>query len=452
MFAAAVALAVALSPPPDCARRRPDGPPDPRCGDNLDGRPSPPDRSRSVAGVALAIPRVVTKAVFFPILTTSAFIERRAIPGRLRSLLTTDDGRVGVRPEIQYTSGFRPTGGLYVFYDRFAGPQSRATARARTAGPDILYTELVLRAPSRWGPELRGGWDRRNDRLFAGTGALSRAELEAMGRGISRYQSDIARAQLSWTPPSLGPLSFTLRSAVTLREYGAEGVRAGPSIATLYGAPADVCAARGLPTPCVDPLLVPGFNEERKVAYEGARVALDLREDARDGSGLSLAFDATYAHGLAGDRTQHLRLGFETVVAFGGIDRALLLRGLVAVVEPLRAGFVPFDDLVSPSGWTGMRGFQDGRFRDLSGLVGTIEYRWLIAHHLDASVFVDNGAVAGPWFDGLRLRSFFPSGGVGLRVFDVDQGRYWDKSVAYGVQFAYAPEAGVRFLLSASAF
>jgi hypothetical protein len=128
-----------------------------------------------------------------------------------------------------------------------------------------------------------------------------------------------------------------------------------------------------------------------------------------------------------------------------------LLRGLAAVVEPLRAGFVPFDDLVSPSGWMGMRGYPDGRFRGYSGVNGTVEYRWLIAHRLDASVFVDDGAVAGRWFEGLRLRSFFPSGGVGLRMFEVDH-RYWDKSVAHSVQLAYGPESGVRFLLSAAAF
>jgi hypothetical protein len=402
--------------------------------------------------VALAAPRLVSKVVFFPILAATSYLERREIPGRVRSLLTTDDGRIGLRPEVQYTSGFRPTAGVHVFYNQFAGEGSRAAARARTAGPDILFTELVLRGPGRWAPELRGGWDRRNDRLFAGIGSLGRDQLEAMGRGLSRYQSDIGQAQLAWTPPSLGPLTLTLRSALALREYGSDGVRAGPSISTLYGDTPAGCAARGLPAPCVDPALVPGFDQDRRVAYQGARLALDLREDARDGSGVGLALDGTYAQGLAGDRTQHVRLAAETVIAIGGIDRALLLRGLAMVVEPLRGGFVPFDELVSPSGWTGMRGFQDGRFRNLSGVVGTIEYRWLIAHHLDASLFVDNGAVAGPWFDGLRLRSFFPSAGVGLRVFDVDQGRYWDKAVAYGVQIAYAPESGARFLLSAAAF
>jgi len=141
------------------------------------------------------------------------------------------------------------------------------------------------------------------------------------------------------------------------------------------------------------------------------------------------------------------------VGALGGLDRALILRAIATVVEPVGAGgFVPFDEMAAPAGLAGMRGFPFGRFRDRSAVVGTIEYRWLIAYRFDASLFVDNGAVAGPWFAGLGLASFFPSVGVGLRYFNVDRARYWENPATYGVQVAYAPESGMRLILSLATF
>ena len=48
-----------------------------------------------------------------------------------------------------------------------------------------------------------------------------------------------------------------------------------------------------------------------------------------------------------------------------------------------------------------MRGFPEGRFRGVSGIVGTAEYRWYISSYFDATLFTDVGTVAGPNFSGL---------------------------------------------------
>lgn len=85
-------------------------------------------------------------------------------------------------------------------------------------------------------------------------------------------------------------------------------------------------------------------------------------------------------------------------------------------------------------------------------MVGTVEYRWLISHRLDASLFVDSGAVAGPWFDGLRPSHFFPSVGAGLRIYQGTPEAHWEAALDYGVQIAYSRESGVRLLLAAAAF
>ena len=197
---------------------------------------------------------------------------------------------------------------------------------------------------------------------------------------------------------------------------------------------------------------MPGF-EPRQVAQQRGRVALDLRAAGRDASGFELALTAVHTHGLFGDGTHHGRLELETVLALGGYDRALILRGLAAVVEPLGSGFIPFDDLVTPSGATGMRGFPLGRFRDRSGVVGTVEWRWLVSSSIDASLFTDAGTVAGPWFEGLRWGNVLPSFGGGLRFFTLKDARYWKAEPGFGLQIAYAPDASnVRVLLTLAAF
>jgi hemolysin activation/secretion protein len=139
------------------------------------------------------------------------------------------------------------------------------------------------------------------------------------------------------------------------------------------------------------------------------------------------------------------------VAALGGLDRALLVRGRAAAVRRLGAAAVPFEELVLASGPFWMRGFPEGRFRGESGILATAEYRWYVAARLDASLFADLGTVAGPAFAGLRGDRWFPSFGAGLRLFSLD-GAHWEGDLDTGVQLAYAPDGGFRFLFTAAGF
>jgi outer membrane protein assembly factor BamA len=129
----------------------------------------------------------------------------------------------------------------------------------------------------------------------------------------------------------------------------------------------------------------------------------------------------------------------------------LLLRLWGAIVERTGSTPVPFDELVSPAGTRGMRGFADGRFRGPSGMVGSAEYRWLVARELDASIFVDVGGVADRGFTKMSRDNLYPSIGVGLRWFSPGA-YYWRASVEDGLQLAYSREGGIRLLLSTAAF
>jgi len=434
--------------PPACDA--PDRPPDPRCDDNLDGRESPQTSAgRRAAQVVLAPPRAAARLVLLPVVDVTAGAERHGVFPWLRAITTSDDGKVGVRPEIQYATGFVGTIGAAFFYRRFSDPTSEMIARLKFGRTSVFHAELSARAPRRLGLILGAFWDRRDDRLFAGIGNVPSGAPPPIQ---ARYRGDIYRAEALWYTPGGGPLSLILRTGIEAREYDADDVRNGPSVAIAYGAPPATCAALGLPSPCTDPVLIPGFNVDRRLLYQRARLVLDLRPPGRDASGVELGVDGGILHGVAADPSRHARVGFDGLAQIGGIDRALLLRFVAAAVEPLGTAPIAFDELVSPSGVNGIRGLFDGQLRGRSGLVGTAEYRWLISSAIDASLFVDSGAVANRWFAGLAAENFHTSVGFGLRLYGRGLARYWEEAPVQGVQVTYARDNGVRVMLTLALF
>jgi hypothetical protein len=426
--------------------------PDPRCGETLDGRAlAEPSTARQVGRAALAVPRVATQAVFWPIVKTSDAVENYHVTDWVRAILTSDDGLVGVRPEIQYSTSFVASGGLRFFYGRLPGPGSQIMLRARTAGPAVVLGQVGLRGPDRSGLSLLATYDRRNDRLFAGVGPRTEADLFAAGQGPARYASDNLGAELRWSRRFPLHLVGAAHADAQRRDYRAGGVVGGPSVSETFGLPADECAARGLTAPCVDEGAMPGFNRGLRIAHAGAGLMLDLRRSTRDSRGFSVATDATVARGLAGDPSRHATISAESVGAFGGDDRVFLLRARAVTVERLSSAPVPFEELVVPSGLYDMRGFATGRLRGDSGLIGSAEYRWYISAYLDATLFADVGTVAGPRFSNIDWDRWFPSFGVGFRYYR-PEGAYWDARAQDGIQIAYAPEGGLRLLFSMAAF
>lgn len=442
--------AVDPTAPVDCAAPEAERPPDPRCGESLDGRPAeaaPVTMTRA----ALAVPRLATRAVFWPVVHGTELVERYQLIDWMDALLTTDDGLVGVRPILHYSTSFLPSGGLRFFDDRLPGAGSEIAGQFQTAGPDVLYSELDLRGPRWTGLTLVATWNRRYDRIFAGVGPHSVADLEAVGQGIARYGSDSYAAELRWMRVLPRWLTVYGHADIQRRDYTASRVVSGPSVNTVY-APPGGCAAQGLPLGCVDPALMPGFADGSRLAHAGAAVGLGMREPGRERPGAILVLGATAAQGLAGDPSQHATFTGEGVVAVGGANRVLIVRGRAAMVERLGSAPIPFDELISPAGDTGMRGFPDGRFRGRSGLVGTAEYRWYISSYLDATLFTDVGTVANRAFSDIDWARWFPTFGVGFRLLKTPNGPYWAAEARDEIQFAYAPDNGLRVLLSVSAF
>jgi hypothetical protein len=441
------------SEPPTCdpSVAGPDArPPDPRCHEALDGRVAA-GTPVSVPRVLLFPPQMLARAVFWPIVKAGDFIEYHKVLWWMDALLTTDDRLIGLRPELQYSTGFISTFGARLFDRRLPLPGSEAVLRYRGGGATTMLAEGSLSGPAWLGLALHASWNRRPDRLFAGIGPATLAQLVADGRGVGRYASDAWVAEGRWLRPLPLHLAATLLGDVQRRDYRAAGASGGPSIASFYGLPPADCTGLGLPDGCVDPALVPGFDRGLRIFHAGAGLSLDLRDRARDGSGVTLAVEGRYGQGLGGDPSRHLRLAAEIVVALGGHDRELLIRGRGEMVERLGASAVPFEELVLPAGQAGMRGMPDGRFRGPSGIVGSVEYRWFIAYNLDAFLFADAGTVAGTRFSGLASGPVYPSFGFGIRRLQPTM-HYWEAPLLDGVQIAYATEPGLRLMFSVAAF
>src|SRR4029078_9185783 len=138
------------------------------------------------------------RRVLLPVVEASEATERHHVFPWLRAITTSDDGKVGIRPEIQYATGFTPAVGAQVFYRRLPDPTSELTARFRAGNAHVMHGELALRGPH-WLGLIIGGWfDRRDDRLFAGIGNPAPGEPAPVE---SRYRGDIYRGEALWYTP-----------------------------------------------------------------------------------------------------------------------------------------------------------------------------------------------------------------------------------------------------------
>jgi hypothetical protein len=425
-------------------------PPDPRCGETLDGRPEARESAWwAVPRALLMPPRLIADLVLWPAVAAVEPIEHHHVIAHMESWLTSDDRMIGLRPQLRYATKFLPVVGFEFFHRR--SPILSLDAHLLSGGPAVVIAEAELRGPAWSGLSLVATYRRRNDTLFAGTGPNSEAELSAAGHDIARYVSKIWAAGLGWAKPLIGPIVLDLRGALENRNYGASSVRGGPSVAEAFPATAAECAAVGLMPPCADAAELPGFYTGVSVSQGGAGLRVDTLGRARDAGGFRLAVDTTFHEGLGAGAGRWLTHRAETVVAFGGADRVFLLRGWAAAVQSLADTPIPFDQLVMTAGTFGMRGFPEGRFRGQSGLVGSAEYRYYILAALDASLFVDVGTVAGPWFSDIQWDRWFPSFGLGFR-FVPWRGPHWEALPTTGFQVAYAPDGGMRLILGLAAF
>jgi hypothetical protein len=440
----------AAEAPPVCGTASPDTPPDPRCGEALDGREVPLPPGSQVGKAALYVPRQIGLGLTWPFWRSADFIERHHIQDWYKALLTSDDGLVGVRPELNISTGLLPTFGAHFFYRRMPD-DAEFRATAVTAGPAVYFGMLSYATPSWLGLAVTASYEHRTDHIFAGIGPNSEEALEAMGQAVSRYGANIARGDLAWVRPLPEHFKILLHGRITRTDYESDSVRGGPSVATTFGLPGGDCMAIGQMAPCVNPAEMPGFYTGQRVLHGGMGFGFDSRSRLRGGSGVTATIDGQGGYGIGNDPTRDFRFTGEVVGALAGTDRTLLVRGYASTVSALNNSVLPFDELVSPCGNLFLRGFPDGRFRGQSDVVGTVEYRYYISWALDATLFSDVGTVAGETWSGIESSKWFPDFGMGLRFY-TPKGRHWEAPPQSGAQVTYAPDGGFRLLVTLAGF
>jgi hypothetical protein len=419
-------------------------PPDPRLGEELDGRPTPVDpfrRPRALGRAALLPARWLLLGLGKPTAYIASFVERHHLIERTYWGVTSDDRLIGLRPEAQYETGYTFSVGARLFDKRSLGPGSLVNLRVRSGGLRFDFLEMRIRAPhtSPLAAEMHVLYDRNPAGIFGGTDGESRAELAAEGRGVAHFAVARALSGLEVARWLGGPFAIWARGEFDLRSFHDEGGDQG--ITTLWCAQPGTASCRD-----VDDKLVPGFHDGQRLFRTRLGMVVDTRDPAQRAGGFRLSGDAALAHGIADDPTFDLSLYADARAAIGLHDRSLIFRVAAGAVRSLDSAPVPFEELVQPGGNFGLRGLSAGRLRGESELLGSIEYRWLLAPYLDAALFVDEGGAFGRNFDGLSLHHMIPSFGGGVRVHAI-RPDYWRAEGVASVQLAHAPDEGFRLII-----
>jgi hypothetical protein len=419
--------------------------PDPRRGERLDGRAPPEEPAsagRAAARVALMPVRGLVWLFTRPVDAATGFVERHRLWHHAYEAFTSDDRLRGVRPIIRWDTGYYLSGGVDIFDRRTLGPGSLLGLSVR-AGVTSLSSQLKIEPPGATGLRFEGTFVKRTDGIFAGTHGETRDELAESGLEPVRYGETAASGRLLYGRRLGTWLALSVESALERRRYDDGTTRYGePNIRPLY------CVPPGGPDCAVDPNLVPGFEEGLRLVRGRAGLVLDTRTYPRFGTGVTGQLTAIYSHGIAGDPSQHIAILGAVGGAVGWGDHALTLRVRADVVERLADAPIPFEDLPSASGLGGVRGIAYGRLRGASVLVGTIEYRWLVATWLDAVLFFDRGNAFRPHFDGLAWDNLFSSFGIGVIVLQAGDPAHHRRGTSFSAAIALSKDPGLSLSFS----
>ena len=417
-------------------------PPAPTSPEFPSGRAPAPDVRDEllvVPRLVLAVPRALVRVIAAPVRGALVLNERYQLYDRVLAALTSADGLVGVRPAFDFMLDYRPVFGLSFFDERILGPRTTLDARAETGGERLVVAGALLRpVPSgrRVTLDVEGSYMLRDDQVFRAI------PTRGPDRGNSRFTLD---AFDLWLRPrvALAPhASLIFAGQLGVRRF-ADGRDGGdPPISEVYC----VRVLGRCEVGTVDERLVPGFAAGTDFLRGGVALHVDtLDRPTAPSAGVQLDVGGHYSHGL-GDPSSY----FHTMASFGVVvnlwqrSHVLWLRAAAELVLPTNDAPVPFTELAVLGGPDSLRGAPYGRFRDLSTLLVTAEYRWRIWMWADAMLFADYGGAAGRAFAGLGWASLEPDLGAGIRI-------RTSQHVMARVQLAYGFYDGVQLSLTLGA-
>jgi hypothetical protein len=397
-FAFAFALAAPLARAESGRERRP--------LPDYDGRGSEPV---TTGKVLLWAPRVV----FFPLYVVSEYVVRRPLgwlitsaeranlPAAIYDFLTFGpDHKAGFVPVAFVEFGFRPSVGLYTFWDDAGFSGHALRLHVSTGGNNWFvgsFTEGFRLSPtSHLTLNVSGG--RRPDYTFYGTGPLT-SEGDRARYGADTFDTRATFDVGFWR-------SSRVESAVGFRSVG---FRRG---AYLGQPTVEDRVAEGAFT-------VPdAYADGYQAVFTRLAVALDSRRPhAASRSGVRLEAQAEQGTDLQQERPAGwVRFGGAAggFLDLGSNGRVVSLSLAALFAEPLGPRPVPFTELATLGGPGLMPGFRTGRLRGQSAAVATLRYAWPIWVWLNGSLQTAVGNVFGEQLAGLRLSQMRVSAAIGV--------------------------------------
>ncbi|HTJ80947.1 MAG TPA: hypothetical protein VL400_04465 [Polyangiaceae bacterium] len=382
----------------------------------------------SVGEDALWIPRVV----FFPLWVVTEFfvraplgaltvaVEKNDVLGRLQDFLTFGPNHnIGIIPTGFVDFGFRPSVGLYFFWDDFIAPGNDLRASFGFGGIKYVKFGVADRIPistpigterARSYFQLEADFLTRKDLGFFGVGPDTKREDEA-GYGNTTYGGG-GRVHIE---PWRGTFFEGWVTARTTRTF--EGECDGASdISEDLTTITRICDPPTLRRKILDGMPAPeSYGRPYTTAKTGVRVVLDSRPK-RPAPGHGVAVDVSAEHAVDFDEP---KLG--SWVTWGGsiagfvdlteTQRVLSLTVSVKFQDTIEDGYaLPFTELIGvkhnediPDGDL-MKGFRPGRLVGRSSVAATLGYHWPIWAFLDGTLEAAVGnAFADPHLEDFEL-------------------------------------------------
>ncbi len=388
------------------------------------GDPRQRNRALWIPRVVLFLPRQGLRAVQMPARIGAYLYDRYRLPQRFRDIFLMEDGRAGIVPVGQFSSGLGGRYGARFFHRDLLGHGERVSTRATFGFEGERLVRIRLDTGRLLGRRLGLSlvseyWLGRNTRFFGiGNGDLrlpedpspNRARIDALSDDAAvatRVKQQIQTYELGLRVGVTDNARVRVTTAVDARQFlrRPEGDRDPQDIAAIYDRGSLVGFDRGLLA----------SRSALEFTYDSLHKTHDWVSDAMPSTGWFVHTEGGYTRGIGRTDPSNF-FDWEADVqrlfdVYRG-DRVIVLRARLAGVTG-DLDDLPFVRLPELGGANHLRGYQRFRFRDRLSALGVVEYRYPIGEVMSGYLFFDTGRVFRSAED-IEFRRWRAGGGPGL--------------------------------------
>jgi len=372
---------------------------------DYDGRGEEPT---TAGDVALWVPRIILSPLYFvseyvirrPLGWLITTAEQKQWPSAIANFFVFGpDKKAGVVPTFFLDLGFRPSVGIYAFWDDLLGKDNHLRLHFSTFGADWIQGAVADKMPLGKDSffDLRFEGVHRPDFIFHGLGprTLNSARTRF---GVDRLQVRPVFETTWWKSSRI-----TLESGVRYVNFRDDACCDDPSLQSQI-------ENGSIAAP-------PGYPSGYTATFERAELTVDTRE-------LRPASQTGFRLELEVEQGSNVRRASDNWVRYGGSmggfldlhnNRTVSLSVTTLFVDPVsRNATIPFTEQVVLGGSGPMRGFLYGRVVDRSAAIATLKYRWPIWVFLDGAIQGAVGNVFGPQLEDFKANLLRVTANIGV--------------------------------------